>query len=107
MISINDLRAMMIKYPSSRLWGKRLSKWREGDKRTFADMLEGKIDKTKTRRKMKRLDDKSPASNAVKVIRVSDGKVYESISQCKELTGLHDVAIRSKLKAGTEFKTLN
>lgn len=106
MITIESIRSMMIKHPSSRLWGKSVKTWSEGDKRTFKSMLEAKEGKKPKPRKMRKLGAKRIAVNAVKVMRVSDGKIYTSISDCKEHNAFHDVEMRTKLKIGIEFKRI-
>lgn len=106
MITIENIRAMMIKHPSSRLWGKSVKTWGEGDKKVFKSMLEAKEAKKPKPRKMRKLGAKRIAVNAVKVIRVSDGKIYTSISGCKDHNDFHDVEMRTKLKLGIEFKRI-
>ena len=106
MITIENIRAMMIKHPSSRLWSKSVKTWSEGDKKVFKLMLEDKLKQPRKQvvRKMRKLGDKRVAVNAVKVMRVSDGKIYTSISDCKDHNDFHDVEMRTKLKLGIEFK---
>jgi len=106
MITIENIRAMMIKHPSSRLWGKSVKTWSEGDKKVFKLMLEAKEVKKPKPRKMRKLGAKRIAVNAVKVMRVSDGKIYTSISDCKDYNDFHDVEMRTKLKLGIEFKRI-
>lgn len=106
MITIENIRAMMIKRPSSRLWGKSVKSWSEGDKKVFKSMLEEKEVKKPKPRKMQKLGAKKAAVNAVKVMRVKDGKIYTSITDCKAKNAFHDVEMRTKLKLGIEFKRL-
>lgn len=106
MITIENIRAMMIKHPSSRLWGKSVKSWSEGDKRIFKSMLEAKEVKKPKPRKMRKIGAKKAAVNAVKVMRVRDGKIYRSITDCKEKNDFHDVEMRTKLKLGIDFKRL-
>ena len=106
MITIENIRAMMIKHPSSRLWGKSVKTWSEGDKKVFKLMFEDKLKQPRKPvvRKMQKLGTKKAAVNAVKVMRVRDGKIYTSITDCKEKNDFHDVEMRTKLKIGIEFK---
>lgn len=108
MITVESIRAMMIKHPTCSLWNKSLKQWAEGDKKVFKLMLEDKLKQPRKPvvRKMRKLGIKKAAVNAVKVIRVVDGKIYTSISDCKEKNDFHDVEMRTKLKLGIEFKRI-
>ncbi len=86
----------MIKNPRLKLWDKNLKDWNVSD---YAKIEKLKSNKTVAKRKMKRV-----ASNAIKVIRISDGHIYNSIVECQEMNGFHKIEMRAKLKLGTEFK---
>ena len=103
MITKDDIRAMMIKHPSVLLWDKNIKSWTGKDKKLFITLFENKPKK----RKMRILKTKRVAVNAIKVMRISDGEIYGSISECQESNTLNKTKMRAKLKAGTEFKTLN
>lgn len=92
MITVQTIRQAMIKNPHHRLWDKPLSKWTEKEKEEF-DNLQSK-------------PKPNWAVNSKKVIRISDGFIYPSISECKRQNGLCKVIMYRKLKEGTEFKTI-
>jgi hypothetical protein len=81
----------MINNPHHRLWNKPLSKWTEKEKKEFQNLEQ------KPRRKWK-------AINSKKVIRVSDGFEYPSISECRRKNGFCKVIMDRKLLSGIEFK---
>lgn len=85
------LRQAMIKNPHHNLWNKPLNKWSEEDRKTFYSLEQ------KTAPNWK-------AVNSKKVIRVCDGKIYNSISECRRENGLCKVIMDRKLKAGLEYK---
>lgn len=106
MINIENIRACMIKQPDCYLWVKVLKKWTESDKKLFNTLLEGKDIKVNKSKKALSRKVKRSVVNAVKVMRVSDGKIYTSISACKEHNKFHDVEMRTKLNKGIEFKRI-
>ena len=87
------LRQAMIKNPHHSLWDKPLNKWTDEDRKSFQN-LEVKKKRNWT------------AVNSVKVVRVSDGFIYDSISECKRQNGFCKIIMDRKLKAGIEFKKL-
>lgn len=91
MISATDIRQAMIKNPHHRLWDKPLHKWTEQEKKEFQNLEE------KPKRNWK-------AVNSVKVVRVSDGVQYASISECRRKNNLCKVIMDRKLAEGIEFK---
>lgn len=93
MLSIQQIRQAMIKNPHHRLWDKPLHKWTEQERNEF-----DKLEEKKKRNWV--------AVNSVKVIRVSDGFEYSSISECRRQNGLCKVIMDRKLKLGIEFKTI-
>lgn len=93
MLSIQQIRQAMIKNPHHRLWDKPLHKWTEQERNEF-----DKLEEKKKRNWV--------AVNSVKVIRVSDGFEYSSISECRRQNGFCKVIMDRKLKLGIEFKTI-
>jgi hypothetical protein len=93
MLSIQQIRQAMIKNPHHRLWDKPLHKWTEKERNEFH-----KLEEKKKRNWV--------AVNSVKVIRVSDGFEYSSISECRRQNGFCKVIMDRKLKLGIEFKTI-
>lgn len=91
MIPVIELRQAMIKNPHHRLWDKPLSKWTEQEKQEFHNLDKKKKPNWK-------------AVNSVKVVRVSDGVQYDSISDCRRKNNLCKVMIYRKLDEGIEFK---
>jgi len=92
MLTVKTIRQAMIKNPHYSLWDKPVSKWTEQEKKEF-DKLE-----EKKKRNWK-------AVNSVKVIRISDGFEYPSISECRRQNGFCKVIMDRKLKEGVEFTT--
>ena len=88
------IREAMIKNPHHSLWDKPLNRWSEIDKQTFQNLEQ------KSKRNWK-------AVNSKKVIRVSDGTIYDSISDCRRKNNLCKVIMDRKLKLGVEFLPLD
>lgn len=97
----SELSKAIRKSPSNKLWDKLLKNWNEKDFKEFNDILNSDGKKTILIYKTKRI-----AKNAIKVMRMSDNKIYNSIEECKYYNDLHDVEMRAKIKIGTEFKKL-
>lgn len=85
------------------LWNKHLSKWGESDKKRFGKMLKDEPEKRSTRRKM---DSKSIGRKGIRILRVSDGKEYETMTACRNDNKLHCGLMLSKLKEEIEFKRI-
>ena len=102
MITIENIRAMMIKHPTCSLWNKSLKTWSEGDKKVFKLMLEDKLKKPH-KPKAKKLKSGRVGFN---IIRVVDGKVYTSMSDCREDNALHCYGMLNELRRGIEFKRI-
>lgn len=85
------IREAMKKNPHHRLWDKPLSKWTEQEKQEFENLEQ------KKKRNWK-------AVNSVKVIRISDGMEYASISECRRKNGLCKKVMDQKILIGLEFK---
>ena len=88
------------KFPQHSLWYYQVSKWTPEQIKEFKELRDGIITKEVI------IKNKKPSFNAVKIIRVSDGFIYNSITECKNLEGFHDVEIREKIKLGIEFKRI-
>lgn len=103
MINIKNIRLTMIKFPLSDLWNKNLNKWDLQDKKRFNDMFVSKVEinQIKSVKKSSR-----KVYNCVKILRVSDGVIYNSISECEKLNGFHNVQMRKKISDGIEFKRI-
>jgi len=93
-----ELRQSMINNPHHRLWDKPLNKWTEKERQLF-DNLDDLPIKNKKKGNWK-------AVNSVKVIRISNGKEYDSISECRRQNGFYKQEMDKKLKQGTEFKKI-
>ena len=96
-ITNQTMREVMIKYPHSGLWNKDLSKWCQNDFNEFESLRKGEKKKKKP---------KWNPVNKVRVIRVSDGKPYDSIVQCKMANNLNNSQMHNFLKEGIKFKRL-
>lgn len=90
------MRDLMIKHPNSKLWEKHPKDWTKKDKKEFELMQKGTL--------LKR--EKRVATNATKVIRVKDGKIYSSIFDCRGDNNLYKVKMSELLELGIEFKKL-
>jgi len=95
----SEVMPTLRKFPQHSLWNYQVSKWTAEQIKEFENLRDGKEKVVK--RKMNRI-----AVNSVKIIRVSDGFVYNSISECEKLNGFHNVEMRNKIEEGIEFKRL-
>jgi len=87
------------KFPQHSIWNYQVSKWTEYQIKEFENLRDGKEKLVK--RKMNRI-----AVNSIKIIRVSDGFIYNSISECEKFNGFHNVEMRNKIEKEIEFKRL-
>lgn len=99
MIPKEELRAVMIKKPKLKLWDKDLVKWDKSDIKKFKNIQSKGNDLNN--KKIRRI-----ASNSIKVIRISDGKIYTSIVDCKNENDFCNVTMTKELKIGINFKKL-
>lgn len=97
-IKTSDLTKAMRKVSSHKLWDKTLKSWDKKDYLEFEKILNEDVEKPI---KKKRL-----AVNAMKVIRVSDGLIYNSIEECRLGNQFHKTQMREKLSKANEFKKL-
>lgn len=88
------IREAMKKNPHHRLWDKPINKWTEKEKEEFENL--SKKEKNIWKQAV-----------SIKVERISDGKVYESISECRRQNGLCKVIMYRKLESGIEFRKIN
>jgi len=95
----SEVMPTLRKFPQHPLWNYQVSKWTPEQIKEFEKLRDGKEKVVK--RKMNRT-----SVNSVKIIRVSDGFIYNSISECEKLNGFHNVEMRKKIKLGIEFKRL-
>lgn len=95
----SEVMPTLRKFPQHSLWNYQVSKWTPEQIKEFGNLRDGKEKVVK--RKMNRI-----AVNSVRIIRVSDGFVYNSISECEKLNGFHNVEMRNKIEKGIEFKRL-
>lgn len=91
------IRSQMLKNPNHELWNKDLNKWDESDKKEFTELEAGKIVKARQNKF---------ATNSQKVLRVSDGKEYRCILDCKEDNNLSNHTMYQLLKENLKFKRL-
>ena len=95
-IKPSELRKAMQKIPSLKLWDKPLKSWTDEDYQYFQKISNNEsINIDVKQRKIK---------SGLKVMRISDGKIYDSVKLCREDNGFYIQQMTDKLKIGTEFK---
>lgn len=97
-IKTSDLTAAMRKVPSHKLWDKLLADWDKKDYLEFEKILNSDVEKPDKKKRV--------AVNSMKVIRISDGFIYNSIEYCRLENRLNKTKMREKLSEGNEFKKL-
>ena len=90
-----------LKLFSSALNNKDVNKWDEHDKKEWECILSGEPFKAK-----KVYYQPNGLSNKVKVIRVSDGRLFDSITECREHNGYHKTEMEELLKLGKIYKRI-
>jgi aminopeptidase C len=90
----NLIREKMIKHPDCYLWDKSI--WTEEDNFFFRQLLESDDLKIKKRK----------VKSGLKVMRISDGKIYDSVKLCRDENGFYSDQMIEKLNNGIEFKRL-
>lgn len=83
------------------LYDIRVSKWTNKELSQWNNILKGIIEPQK--------DNYKPykgRTNAVKILRVRDGKIYKSISECREANGFNRVAIYTLLEQNTHYQRI-
>lgn len=88
------IREKMIKYPDCYLWDK--SVWSREDHLYFEKLLDVNLLEVK-KRKIK---------SGLKVMRISDSKIYESVKLCRDDNGFYSDQMIEKLNNGIDFKRL-
>lgn len=94
---IERIRQQMIKNPSSELWNKDKNKWTKEEYQKFYDMEKGITMYIKDR-------GRNYGSNAIKVIRISDGFIYDSITDCQNENDINNTNMYQMLKEETKYK---
>ena len=97
----SNLRKAMLLNPHHKLWDKDFNKWDNKDKELFEKLC---VSKVKLRKSLK-----SPLEKNIirkKVIRVSDGKEYNSIHQCRIENDFYNSKMYDLIKEGIKFKLL-
>lgn len=102
MITVDNIRAMMIKNPNCSLWDKSVKFWTDSEKKIFNLMLEDKLKKPH-KPKEKKLKSGRVGFN---IIRVSDGKVYTSMADCRDDNNLYCYGMLNELRRGINFKRI-
>lgn len=83
-------------FPSNRLWNKEYHKWNERDKEEFEFLRTGII-KEKPQKEINEPKRGNP-QKCKKVIRISDGVEYDSISDAARKNGIHHSTLRFQFK---------
>ena len=97
-IKPSELRKAMQIVPSLKLWDKHLKSWTNEDYEYFQKVLNNElIDIDVKQRKVK---------SGLKVMRISDGKIYDSVKLCRDENGFYSDQMIAKLKLGIEFKRI-
>lgn len=86
-----EIRERMKKDPNNYLWDK--LKWNDED---LSFYNKGKTIEVKKRK----------VKSGLKVMRVSDGKIYDSVKLCRDDNGFYSDQMIDKLNNGIEFKRL-
>jgi hypothetical protein len=82
------------------LYDIRVSKWTNKELSQWDNILKGIIEPTKV------LKETRGGTNAVKIIRVRDGKIYNSISECREANSFNRVTIYTLLNENIHFQKI-
>jgi len=81
------------------LWEVRPKDWSENHYKEWKSILTGvEIKEVKADNPRKNLH------NKVKVIRLSDNTIFDSIGDCKKKEGIHGILMRELLKEGIKYK---
>jgi hypothetical protein len=90
----NLIREKMIKHPDCYLWDK--SVWSNEDNLYFEKLLNVNLLKVKKRK----------VKSGLKVMRILDGKIYDSVKLCRDNNGFYSDQMIEKLNNAIEFKRL-
>ena len=93
------MRELIIKYPDVEIWDKDLNKWDSKDFEIFENLKNGILPIKEEIKNDSRL-------KGSKVIRISDNKEYQSISQCMRENGFCSQKMHNLLKEEKFYKKL-
>lgn len=96
------MRELIIKYPDVEIWDKDLNKWDSKDFEIFENLKNGILPIERRKKKEEIKNDKRLKGS--KVIRISDNKEYQSISQCRRENGLCSQKMHDLLKEEIFYK---
>lgn len=96
---IERIRTQMIKHPLHELWNKSRNKWSDKDRADFNELEKGVIE-VKEKQKPNRI------YTTTKVLRTSDGMIFNSVTECIKLNGFHTVEMQRLLNENIEFKRI-
>lgn len=96
------MRELIIKYPDIEIWDKDLNKWDSKDFEIFENLKNGILPIERRKKKEEIKNDKRLKGS--KVIRISDNKEYQSISQCRRENGLCSQKMHNLLKEEIFYK---
>jgi len=91
------LRKQMLKNPYSKLWDKDLNKWNDEDIARLCALENGTIQAITPRKKVAQFN---------RVIRVADGKIYNSITDCIADNNSYKVKMYNLINEGIHYKRL-
>jgi hypothetical protein len=94
----SELRKAMRKSPSLKLWDKTLKSWTNEDYTNFQKVLNSDVEILESK--------KRKVKSGLKVMRISDGKIYDSVKSCRGENGFYSDQMTAKLKLGIEFKRI-
>lgn len=97
-IKPSELSKAIQKCPSHKLWDKLLKNWTDEDKKDFYNILNDSANIIEVK--------KRKVKSGLKVMRISDGKIYDSVKLCREDNGFYNDQMREKFKLGIEFKKI-
>ena len=83
----------------SPLWDINPRNWNENHYKEWESILTGV-----TIKEVKADNPRLNLHNKVKVIRLSDNTIFDSIGDCKKKEGIHGILMRSLLKEGIKYK---
>ena len=96
------MRELIIKYPEVEIWDKDLNKWDSKDFEIFENLKNGILPIERRKKKEEIKNDKRLKGS--KVIRISDNKEYQSISQCRRENGICSQKMHNLLKEEIFYK---
>ena len=97
-VNTKEIRELMRKHPNLDIWDKDFKSWNSEDLKEFEDAKLGIISD-----KISLIDARSFRT---KVVRISDGKIYQSVSECIREHGFYRDEMYKMLKEGIVFKRI-